>query len=122
MAIWDTHLNPLKEKLADFYQQEDDYRAFVREVGLEEKAITFTRNATTDWSNILLEAQKVGMSMVLAIIEKACKKYPDNTVFQDAENYVKGLVERSIGDSRVKILPGGLSMPLVEVFECHAQA
>jgi hypothetical protein len=114
MSSWDTSLDMLKKELSYLYGRESDYRAFVREVGLEEQSITFIGKARTDWSNILEEARK--KRMLMDMIEKGRREWPNRFVLRVVECYVK-----HNGGSHKKVWPAKLSESAREMFEYHSR-
>ncbi len=79
---WNANLTNLKYVLADLYFLKEDSVPIVRAAGLSLAQISFSNKATTNWSNILDEADKRGK--VSDVIRAALKDYSDNEFLKSA--------------------------------------
>src|SRR5690242_1685176 len=80
---WDDNLRNLKDVFVNLYTQEPDYRVIVRNARLNEGNIRFTGRASTDWSEIITEANK--QNKIPDIIKAALQDYPHNEYLLSAQ-------------------------------------
>src|SRR6266852_5701184 len=80
---WDANLINLKDVLADLYFLKEDSIRVVRDAGIKPSTIRFDNRATTNWSNILDEADKI--KKVSDIIIVALKDFPGDQLLLSAQ-------------------------------------
>src|SRR3989442_6259437 len=80
---WGANLTNLKDVLADLYPFKEDSVKVVRDAGMRLSTIRFNDRATTNWAEILDEADKHGK--VRNIIEAALREYPEDPFLLSAQ-------------------------------------
>ncbi len=94
---WNPGLTKLRDLLTELYPTAIDSRRLVDQAGLSTARIAFSPSATTNWHNILTEAQK--MRMVKDIVAVARAEYParDAELTQAENEYLAGNESELVG-------------------------
>lgn len=82
---WDANLTNLKDVLADLYPFKEDSIRVVRDAGIRVATVRFNDRATTNWSEILDQADKI--NKVQSIIEVALQEDPNNPLLLSAQRH-----------------------------------
>ncbi|THH37893.1 trypsin-like peptidase domain-containing protein [Neolewinella litorea] len=75
MANWNSKLTELRGHLVELYPEKEDGRMMVEMAGIPPGSIAFSDKATSNWHNILREANK--RNKVMDIVQLAIQEYPE---------------------------------------------